>query len=91
MSGYVSLEGRVPTAAQGTAGAYAETSRTSLARQRDELVPVPAKDAAHVPSSPHAQVVINQILTNAESLIASVLGTTANEVTIRAHVGRYEF
>jgi hypothetical protein len=41
--------------------------------------------------SPHVQVVVSQILRNAESLIASVMGVEANEVSISVNVGRYEF
>ncbi len=54
--------------------------------------PVPVSNETIRPApSPHVQAVVSQILMNAESLIASVMGVKANDVSISVNVGRYEF
>ena len=50
-----------------------------------------AEEAIRTTPSPQAQVAVSQILMNAESLIASVMGVKANDVSISVNVGRYEF
>lgn len=56
------------------------TSRSSIAEESIRTAP-----------SPQVQVAVSQILMNAESLIASVMGVKANDVSISVDVGRYEF
>jgi len=84
MSGHVSLEAQAPPPSQSVAASRIE--------QRKDLLPAldheRADQSAH---SPHVQAVISQVLLNAESLIASVLGLKTNEVSISVNIGRYEF
>ena len=84
MSGHVSLETQAPPLSQSVTALRIE-QRNDLLR---DLAPEKADQTVH---SPHVQAVISQVLLNAESLIASVLGVRANEVGISVNVGRYEF
>jgi hypothetical protein len=56
------------------------TSRSSAAEESIRTAP-----------SPQVQVAVSQILMNAESLFASVIGVRANDISISVNVGRYEF
>jgi hypothetical protein len=81
MPGPVSLETSAPHAVRAARVEKPENdSATGVARETGRAA-----------SSPHVQVAVSQILMNAESLIASVMGVKANEVSISVNVGRYEF
>ncbi len=91
MPGYVDLENYAPPA-QHSASVYAEMTRASHVRLSDGATIAPVSEGANKAAhAPHVQVMVSQIMMNAESLIASVMGVKANEVSISVNVGRFDF
>jgi hypothetical protein len=75
---------------QGGVGAAVEAARAWPVTHPARRPPV-AEETIRTAPSPQVQVAVSQILMNAESLIASVMGVKANDVSISVNVGRYEF
>jgi len=93
MSSYVSLATSPSqtlsiNAIAPAASSQALTSRLPPAQVQPPAPAAPERVALAPRSNPMA---ISQILLNAESLIASITGLKAHEVSISVHLGRYEF
>jgi hypothetical protein len=81
MSGYVSLESRLPPLWQSSPSPVP----SPVLRQ------VESPEPASAPAPQLTDMAISRILTNAESLIASVTGLRTQEVQVSVNLARYEF
>jgi hypothetical protein len=91
MSGYVSLENRLPalwqmspSAPLGPAVTAASAAPTERPRSLAELEPGES-------SARPVNLAVSHILMNAESLIASVTGLKPHQVHVSVNLARYEF
>lgn len=82
MSGYVSLENRLPPLWQ---------SSPSLSTASGMPLPAVGQGEGHEPAPQPTDMAIGRILRNAESLIASVTGLRTHEVQVSVNLARYEF
>lgn len=91
MSGFVHLESHRPPVRPVEAVERAAIGRSPQAREAGAASSEVPDQAGRAAPSPQAQIAIDQIIRNAQSLIASVLGARSSEIRVSINPGRYGF